>query len=84
MVVNGNIFAFQSKMCQESTSLFKVLTDTCCRNVKFIKKTCLLAFEYTMRKNTFLFLFSFQEFEDHRDADDAIYELNGKELCDER
>ena len=44
----------------------------------------MLAFEYTMRKNTFLFLFSFQEFEDHRDADDAIYELNGKELCDER
>lgn len=27
---------------------------------------------------------SFQEFDDHRDADDAVYELNGKELCSER
>ena len=26
----------------------------------------------------------FQEFDDHRDADDAVYELNGKELCGER
>ncbi|MGH0132303.1 UNVERIFIED_CONTAM: hypothetical protein FKN15_050512 [Acipenser sinensis] len=24
------------------------------------------------------------EFDDHRDADDAVYELNGKELCSER
>lgn len=28
--------------------------------------------------------FLFQEFDDHRDADDAVYELNGKELCSER
>lgn len=25
-----------------------------------------------------------QEFDDHRDADDAVYELNGKELMGER
>ena len=29
------------------------------------------------------FLFN-QEFEDHRDADDAVYELNGKDLCGDR
>ena len=25
-----------------------------------------------------------KEFDDYRDADDAVYELNGKELCGER
>lgn len=29
-------------------------------------------------------VFCWQEFDDHRDADDAVYELNGKELCSER
>lgn len=28
--------------------------------------------------------YGFVEFEDTRDADDAVYELNGKELCGER
>lgn len=28
--------------------------------------------------------FGFVEFDDPRDADDAVYELNGKELCGER
>ncbi|CAG2245516.1 SFRS4_5_6 [Mytilus edulis] len=28
--------------------------------------------------------YGFVEFEDHRDADDAVYELNGKDLCGER
>lgn len=28
--------------------------------------------------------FSLQEFDDYRDADDAVYELNGKELLGER
>lgn len=28
--------------------------------------------------------YGFIEFEDYRDADDAVYELNGKDLCGER
>lgn len=31
-----------------------------------------------------LFRYGFVEFEDNRDADDAVYELNGKDLCGER
>lgn len=36
--------------------------------------------------NTFVlnFRYGFVEFEDTRDADDAVYELNGKDLCGER
>lgn len=33
-----------------------------------------------MLKNGYCFV----DFEDHRDADDAVYELNGRELCGER
>lgn len=29
-------------------------------------------------------IFCLQEFDDYRDADDAVYELNGKELLGER
>lgn len=34
--------------------------------------------------NEFFVSFLFQEFDDYRDADDAVYELNGKELLGER
>ena len=34
--------------------------------------------------DTYFFLNIFQEFDDHRDADDAVYELNGKDLLGER
>lgn len=33
---------------------------------------------------SFFSSYGFVEFEDNRDADDAVYELNGKELCGER
>lgn len=33
---------------------------------------------------SFISSYGFVEFEDNRDADDAVYELNGKELCGER
>lgn len=32
----------------------------------------------------FLWRYGFVEFDDPRDADDAVYELNGKDLCGER
>lgn len=31
-----------------------------------------------------LYRYGFVEFDDPRDADDAVYDLNGKELCGER
>jgi len=31
-----------------------------------------------------IFLFNLKEFDDHRDAEDAVYELNGRELCGHR
>lgn len=36
-----------------------------------------------MKCEPILFLW-FQEFDDYRDADDAVYELNGKDLLGER
>ncbi len=38
----------------------------------------------SFKKKYLLCVLSSQEFDDHRDADDAVYELNGKELCSER
>lgn len=40
---------------------------------------CGICFTYRYR-----FVIHTQEFDDHRDADDAVYELNGKELMGER
>ena len=37
-----------------------------------------------MQCRLIFFLFPFQEFDDPRDAEDAVYELDGKELCNER
>jgi hypothetical protein len=34
--------------------------------------------------NTQMTVSPLQEFDDARDADDAVYELNGKDLCGER
>lgn len=31
-----------------------------------------------------MYSYGFVEFDDNRDADDAVYELNGKDLCGER
>ena len=39
--------------------------------------------KYVKVKDTFSFCF-LQEFDDPRDADDAVYELNGRELMGER
>ncbi|XP_048406242.1 serine/arginine-rich splicing factor 6-like isoform X2 [Stegostoma tigrinum] len=43
-----------------------------------------VAFPHSIRVLTRLPSYGFVEFEDARDADDAVYELNGKELCGER
>lgn len=40
--------------------------------------------EGTIYLSILSFRYGFVEFEDNRDADDAVYELNGKELCGER
>ena len=34
--------------------------------------------------SSLLFSYLFQEFDDYRDADDAVYDLNGKELLGDR
>ncbi len=40
--------------------------------------------DYCKPKVLHNFRYGFVEFEDTRDADDAVYELNGKDLCGER
>lgn len=65
-------------MCDTSTGevdykLFYVWVTTISTSI------CILS--AWLATNLFFFL---KEFDDYRDADDAVYELNGKELCGER
>lgn len=46
--------------------------------VRYTWRSLLINYAYNLP------IYLFQEFDDHRDADDAVYELNGKELLGER
>lgn len=51
--------------------------------VDFVSHTPLLGHS-VIRGFSLLIILSSQEFDDPRDAEDAVYELDGKELCNER
>lgn len=53
-------------------------------NVDFLSHTPLLGRSVLKRFFSLLIVLSSKEFDDPRDAEDAVYELDGKELCNER
>lgn len=52
-------------------------------NVDFLSHTPLLGHSL-IKGFSPLIILSLKEFDDPRDAEDAVYELDGKELCNER